>query len=151
MTTPLYGRAWDIQVLTPEDNAQQQTRLEVSSSDKETSSLRVTFNIEPMYSTLFTAEIDIYNPNLQTIQTIDAGCTVSVAAGYAVEGTPAEIFRGRIFQAIFSKPDSVTTILRLGWMVYPPFRARYSHCRTALNAIRATMGLSDYPAIDELE
>ena len=39
---PLYGRAWKIQVLTPPDNGQQQTLLEVSSSDEETSSLRVT-------------------------------------------------------------------------------------------------------------
>jgi hypothetical protein len=113
MSTQLYGRAWNIQVLTPADNAGTQTLLQVSSSDKETSSLRVTFQIEELYSAFFSAEVDIYNPNLQTIGTLSAGCIVSVAAGYAVEGTPGEIFRGTLFQAIVSKPDNVTTVLKL--------------------------------------
>jgi hypothetical protein len=87
--------------------------LQVSSSDKETQSLRVTFRIEQMFTQFFDAEIDIYNPNLQTIGTLSVGCIVSVAAGYAVEGTPAEIFRGSLYQAIVSKPDAVTTVLKL--------------------------------------
>jgi hypothetical protein len=41
MGDPLFGRAWNTQVLTPPDNAGQQTLLEVSSSDKETSSLLI--------------------------------------------------------------------------------------------------------------
>lgn len=40
---PLFVRAWNIQVLTPEDQEQQQTLLNISSSDRETDSLRVTF------------------------------------------------------------------------------------------------------------
>jgi hypothetical protein len=48
MTTPLYGRAWKIQVLTRVDNAGNQTLLEVSSNDEETSSLRVTFEVEQL-------------------------------------------------------------------------------------------------------
>jgi hypothetical protein len=113
MTTRLFGRAWNIQVLTPANQGGNQTLLSVSSSDRETDSLRVTFDIEQLYSAMFTAEIDIYNPNLQTIGTLSQGCIVSVAAGYAVEGTPAEIFRGALYQAIVSKPDAVTTVLKL--------------------------------------
>ena len=109
----LFGRAWKVQVLTPESQGGDQTLLTVSSSDTETQALRVTFYIEQIYGTFFNAEIDIYNPNLQTIGTLEAGCIVSVAAGYAVEGTPTEIFRGPVFQAIVSKPDAVTTVLRL--------------------------------------
>jgi hypothetical protein len=112
-SAPLYGRAWKIQVLTPPDNAGTQTLLEVSSSDKETSSLRVTFEIQQMYSEFFNAYIDIYNPNLQTIQTLSQGCIVSVSAGYTVEGTPGEIFRGPLLQAIVSKPDATTVVLKL--------------------------------------
>jgi hypothetical protein len=112
-SAPLYGRAWNIQVLTPADNAGNQTLLSVSSSDRETSSLRVTFEIEQTHGAFFNAEIDIYNPNLQTIGTLSQGCIVSVAAGYAVEGAPTEIFRGPLFQAIVSKPDAVTTVLKL--------------------------------------
>ena len=113
MSAPLYGRAWNIQVLTPPDNAQQQTLLNISSSDRETQSLRVVFEVDQIYQEAWGAEIAIYNPNLQTIQTLDAGCMVSVSAGYAAEGTPAEIFRGVLYQAIFSKPDNVTTVLKL--------------------------------------
>jgi hypothetical protein len=112
-SAPLYGRAWKIQVLTPADNAGNQTLLEVSSSDKETSSLRVTFDIEQTYGAFWYAEVDIYNPNLQTIQTLEVGCIVSVSAGYAAEGTPGEIFRGPLFQAIVSKPDATTVVLKL--------------------------------------
>jgi hypothetical protein len=113
MSTRLFGRAWNIQVLTPADQGGNQTLLSVSSSDRETDSLRVTFEIEQLFSAFFTAEIDIYNPNLQTIGTLSAGCIVSVAAGYAVEGTPGEIFRGTLYQALVSKPDAVTTVLKL--------------------------------------
>jgi hypothetical protein len=113
MSAPLYGRVWNIQVLTPADQGGNQTLLSVSSSDRETDSLRVTFDIEQLYSAMFTAEIDIYNPNLQTIGTLSQGCIVSVAAGYQSEGTPAEIFRGPLYQALVSKPDAVTTVLKL--------------------------------------
>ena len=113
MSAALFGRAWNVQVLTPADQGGNQTLLNVSSSDRETNSLRVTFDIEQLYSALFTAEIDIYNPNLQTVQTLSGGCIVSVSAGYTVEGTPAEIFRGQLFQAIFSKPDATTVVLKL--------------------------------------
>jgi hypothetical protein len=113
MTAPLYGRAWNIQVLTPADNAGTQTLLSVSSSDKETSSLRVTFDIEQLFSQFFNAEIDIYNPNLQTIGTLQAGCIVSVSAGYTAEGPPGEIFRGPLYQALVSKPDATTVVLKL--------------------------------------
>ena len=109
----LFGRAWNVQVLAPADQSGNQSLLTVSSSDTETQALRVTFYIEQIYGTFFNAEIDIYNPNLQTIGTLEAGCIVSVAAGYAVEGTPTEIFRGPLFQAIVSKPDATTVILKL--------------------------------------
>jgi hypothetical protein len=109
----LFGRAWKIQVLTPA-NQGQQTLLTVSSSDAETQSLRVVFDVyQSGYSALWKAEVDIYNPNLTTMQTIVEGCQVSVAAGYVAEGTPTEIFRGTLFQAIWSKPDSTTVILKL--------------------------------------
>jgi hypothetical protein len=40
MTAPLYRRAWNIQVLTPAGQGGKQTPLNVSSSDRETTSLR---------------------------------------------------------------------------------------------------------------
>jgi len=110
---PLFGRAWKIQVLTPADQGGNQTLLTVSSSDTETQALRVTFDIEQTYRELWYAEVRIYNPNLQTIQTISEGAQVSIAAGYHAEGDPAEIFRGVVFQAIFSKEDANTVVLTL--------------------------------------
>ena len=112
-SAPLYGRAWNIQVLTPPDSAQQQTLLNISSSDRETQSLRVTFDINQSAVELWYAEVDIFNPNLQTIKTLDIGCIVSVSAGYTAEGPPGEIFRGPIYQAIVSKPDATTVVLKL--------------------------------------
>jgi hypothetical protein len=69
MSTRLFGRAWKVQVLTPPDNASAQTLLTVSSSDAETQSLRVTFDIQQLVGPeLWYAEVTIYNPNLQTMQ-----------------------------------------------------------------------------------
>jgi hypothetical protein len=113
MSTPLFGRAWNLQVLTPPDAAQQQTLLTVSSSDEETHSLRVTFEVEEIYEAFFYAEISVFNPNLQTIRTLEQGCIVSLAAGYASEGTPTEIFRGPLFQSLVSKPDATTVVLKM--------------------------------------
>lgn len=111
---PLFGRAWKIQVLTPEDQGGNQTLLTVSSSDTETQALRVTFDIEQLaYAEFWYAEVKIYNPNLTTFQTIVEGSTVSVAAGYQSEGTLAEIFRGKLFQAIWSKEDANTVVVTL--------------------------------------
>lgn len=110
----LFGRAWNIQVLTPADQSGNQTLLSVSSSDTETQALKVTFDVEQLaYTALWYGEVKIYNPNLQTVQTIVEGSQVSVAAGYLVEGTPTEIFRGTVFQAIFSKEDANTVVLTL--------------------------------------
>lgn len=118
MTTRLFGRSWNVQVLTPANSANQQTLLNVSSSDRETSSLRVTFDIEQMaFSNAFYAEVKIYNPDLQTIGTLNTGCVVSVAAGYESEGAPGEIFRGPVFQAIFSKEEAHTVVVKLICMV----------------------------------
>lgn len=109
----LFGRAWKVQVLAPANQSGNQTLLTVSSSDTETQALRVTFDTEQLYTELWYAEVSIFNPNLQTVQTITEGSIVSVSAGYQVEGTPAEIFRGILFQAIYSKPDAKTVILTL--------------------------------------
>ena len=114
MTDPLFGRAWDIEVLTPASQNGNQTLLRVASSDAETSSLRVTFDINQCgYRALWFAEVNIFNPNLQTAQTIVQGCTISVAAGYVAEGKPGEIFRGKVYQALWSKPEADTVILTL--------------------------------------
>jgi hypothetical protein len=121
MSTRLFGRAWNVQVLTPPDNASAQTLLTVSSSDAETQSLRVTFDIQQLVGPeLWYAEVTIYNPNLQTIQALTDGCTVSVAAGYQSEGIPAEIFRGILYQAIFGKEDAVTVFLKMRCFVGLP-------------------------------
>lgn len=109
----LFGRAWNIQVLTPADQGGNQTLLKVSSSDRETQSLRVTFDIEQSYTALFQAEVRIYNPNLQTLKDIPPGSIVSVSAGYEVEGIPAEIFRGPVFQTLWGKEEAHTTVLTL--------------------------------------
>lgn len=109
----LFGRAWKVQVLAPEDQSGNQTLLTVSSSDTETQALRVTFETEQFYGALWYAEVRIYNPNLQTVQTISEGSIVSVAAGYQSEGEPTEIFRGVLFQALFSKEDANTVVLTL--------------------------------------
>lgn len=110
----LFGRAWKVQVLTPEDQSGTQTLLNISSSDTETQSLRVTFDIELLaYQALWYGEVKIYNPDLQTVQTISEGSQVSVCAGYVSEGDPAEIFRGKVFQAIWSKEDANTVVLTL--------------------------------------
>jgi hypothetical protein len=121
MSTPLFGRAWNIQVLTPPGNAGTQTLLQVSSSDRETQSLRVIFDIQQLVGPeLWYAEVTVYNPNLQTIQTLTDGCTVSIAAGYQSEGTPAEIFRGILYQAIFGKEDAHTVFLKMRCFVGLP-------------------------------
>jgi hypothetical protein len=123
MSTRLFGRAWNVQVLTPPDNAQQQTLLNVSSSDRETQSLRVTFDITQTASDhpdLWWGEVTIYNPNLATIGTLVSGCTVSVSAGYQQEGTPGEIFRGALFQPIIGKEDATTTFVKLRCFVGLP-------------------------------
>ncbi len=109
----LFGRAWNIQVLTPSDQPNQQTLLTVSSSDKETQSLRVMFDVQQYKGALFSAELKIYNPNFQTIQAIPEGSIVSIAAGYQSEGAPTEIFRGPVYQALWGKEDPVTTVLTL--------------------------------------
>lgn len=109
----LFGRAWKVQVLAPANQSGNQTLLTVSSSDTETQALRVTFSTEQNYAELWYAEVNIYNPNLQTVQTIAEGSIVSVSAGYQSEGTPTEIFRGVLFQAIYSKEDATTVVLTL--------------------------------------
>jgi hypothetical protein len=109
----LFGRAWKVQVLAPADQSGNQTLLTVSSSDTETQALRVTFETEQYFAALWYAEVKIYNPNLQTVQTITEGSIVSISAGYQSEGTIGEIFRGVLFQALFSKEDANTVVLTL--------------------------------------
>jgi hypothetical protein len=115
MTAPLYGRAWNIQVLTPPDNAGTQTLLEVSSSDKETSSLRVTFEIEQLHKELWCAEVDIYNPNLQTIQTLDTGCTLRLgwvrSRGHAGRDLPRHALPADLFETGFHHCDLEVALL----------------------------------------
>jgi hypothetical protein len=109
----LFGRAWKIQILAPANQANTNTLLQISSSDTETKALRVTFDVEQYPRSMFQAELKIYNPNLQTIQTIPEGSIVSIAAGYQAEGTPTEIFRGPVFQATWGKEEPYTTVLTL--------------------------------------
>jgi hypothetical protein len=122
-TIPLFGRSWDLQVLSAPGNGEQQVLLDLSSSALEPAALRVTFDINMTASrALWTGDISIYNLDPRTIGLITQGAEVILSAGYQAEGQPTEIWRGIVFQPTFERVDVVDFVLTL-------------HCFTGLKEI----------------
>ena len=112
----LFGRRWRISILVPIDEEETSSDVNkyiayvVSDSDKEDTSLRVTFRIQnhgwevPNFS-----EVVVFNMSPQTENLlIDAGARIIVEAGYK-NGNFGAIYDGSIFQALWEKDDNVTT------------------------------------------
>lgn len=101
---PQFGRRYEVAVLTGKGD--DQTQLTVSSSDWEPEALRVTFEVEQVnFQAFWFAEVAIYNMNSPTEQNVLAeGMEVVVRAGYQA-GPYGEIFRGKIFQALWEREN----------------------------------------------
>lgn len=106
---PHYGRKYKITIELESGDV-----LDVSDSDFEPNSIRVTFVISTLafQNAWWYAEIDIYNLDQQTTQLllvrpIKQGMIVTVAAGYVEPGDYDVIWRGPVFQPTFSRENTV--------------------------------------------
>lgn len=84
-------------MLTPEDSAQQQTLLNISSSDRETKSLRVTFDIEQLaYTAAFFAEVGSHAEHLRRSMFFQADRPQFKLAPALTFNTPSNVLRARM-------------------------------------------------------
>jgi hypothetical protein len=114
---PLYGRKWSITIaMPPPTGSTQAPALVVSSSDFEPGALRVVFKCEKFFwSTLWFGEVEIYNLNPPTQNTVlTQGMAVQLQAGY-VNGNYGQIFTGNLFQPLWDRENVVDfkTILHI--------------------------------------
>ena len=132
-TRPLFGRSWNLQVLSAAVSGQdQQTLLTVSQSAWEPETLRITFDINQSgYKALWFADIAIYNldpaataQNSQGAALIAQGAEVSLAVGYQASGQPTEIWRGQVFQVLWEREGITDTKLTLRCVCGLPWRTR---------------------------
>ena len=132
-TRPLFGRSWNLQVLSAAGSGQQQqTLLTASQNAWEPEALRISFDVsQPGYKALWFADIAIYNldpaataQNSAGAALIAQGSEVSLAVGYQANGTPTEIFRGQVFQMTWERENIVDTKLTLRCVTGLPWRTR---------------------------
>ena len=103
---PLFGRKWDLQVLTDPTQGNQSTLLEISASDWEPEALKIQFEVVQQISDAWYAEIAIYNLNVATEQAlITQGCEVILSAGYQQGLNYGVIFQGRVFQPLWEREN----------------------------------------------
>lgn len=111
---PLFGRTWNLQVLTAQVPGQDQRTLLNISSDGDPGALRITFDIVMTVGHAFwEAKIAIWNMDPTTIGLITQGAEVSLSAGYQAQGAPTEIWRGTVFQPTFERVDVTDFVLTL--------------------------------------
>jgi hypothetical protein len=114
---PHFGRKWQLQILTaPEDGSELVWTLGQDAWLPE--SLRVTFEInEHVFEELWWADISIYNLNAVVQQAvIQEGYEVILSAGYQTGDNYGVIFKGRVFQALWTREEVVDYKLTLHCM-----------------------------------
>jgi hypothetical protein len=111
----LYGRKYEIKV-----DLQDGSTVTVA-SDKYEHSLKVTFDVFQVgYQNAFWyADISIWNLDAdKNSQLITQGDTVTVSAGY-LNGNYGQIFKAKVFQPMFSRPNVVDFITTLHCIIGP--------------------------------
>lgn len=117
-TVPAFGRRWQLQILTAPENGSQVVWT-VGQDAWLPEALRVTFDINKNgYVDAWYGEIDIYNLNLPTQQAVILeGYEVILSAGYQSGANYGVIFRGRVFQVLWTRENVVDYKLTLHCMV----------------------------------
>jgi hypothetical protein len=110
-----FGRKWEILVRTPGEEFKISSVAPPGIDQKHFEPLRVVFEISEVanYGAFWFADITFYNLNPETqgrFLSIDEGMEVIINAGYeneVHENSYGEIFRGRVFQPLWERENSV--------------------------------------------
>lgn len=139
-----YGRRWKLELTTTANS------IVIEQKDMKTDSLRITFSVDyARYQAFYMADITIWNLKAETLNMILVGqvegTEVELSAGY-MDGKFGKIFKGQVFQCIFTREDAKDYKLKLrcvdGYKVFVGSFTSFSvtkeyNYQTVLNAIAA--------------
>lgn len=105
---PLFGRRWDIQILTNPDAGNQQTVLRIANDTFDQESPRCIFDVQQIgYQAFWYGDLTIYNLNAEAEQVVlRESQQVVVSAGYQ-KGNFGQIFKGWVFQPLWERENVV--------------------------------------------